>query len=751
MTEQTTNRETENSKIGFGSTTRVAPGGLYKSEKVMNRQLIFILLVFVICTACQSKKSFAQQSEKFEKDLIVSKALSDLVRREKKGNQSTFIEDVFKSRIHGGPDDEMMPDYLHKKVDEAFVEWDKKYDELKNPEDIRAYQKRMKRFFFEQLGEMPDKTALNPKITGKVQMEGYRIEHVIFESRPGFYVTGNMFLPDETRFKAPYPGILIPCGHTSKGKGSQIYQKAAALCALNGMAAFVFDPIGQGERQQKIFHRIKGNSYTHNMIGVPAILLGQNTASIEVWDGIRAIDYLQSRKDIDPKRIGCMGSSGGGTQTAYLMALDERIVAASPICYIASFRCNPKRLGRLLMGCAEQWIHNQIAYGLDHADYIMMRAPKPTLVCAARRDKYFPIKATRTSYGYAKRLYSRMNRADAMDLVEADTRHGYSRILREASVSFMSRWLLNKEVHVSEPENLKVLEGKQIRCTLKGQVNYMEGAKTAFDVWRDLEKIYAGKRQELWKNKMDLNNIRKVVGIRSLRELPKAGVKQIGQKIETEEYILTRFLITPEPGITLPTLVLSPKTTKPSRTVICVHEMGKAAMAKDAARFVAEGTQVVAVDLRGFGESQMNRKGWSIQDVAAKGGFEYIVAYLLGKSFVGMRSEDLLQITVALREGRLGIKAGQIDLLAEGSSATVAALHAAALEEDMYHKVTLKKGLHTWKNVVNKGDSKNQLMNTVHGALRLYDLDNLYDLLGDKLTLIEPLDAHQKKWSSSTK
>src|SRR5207244_1010238 len=159
------------------------------------------------------------------------------------------------------------------------------------------------------------------------------------------------------------------------------YQKACALLALNGLAALCYDPIDQGERFQLLDEAGKpliGGTSGHSMIGVGSMLLGQNTARFEIWDGIRAIDYLQSRKDIDPKKIGCLGNSGGGTQTAYLVALDDRISAAAPSCYITSFE---RLIATIGPQDAEQNIFGQLAGGLDHADYLMLRAPTPTLVC----------------------------------------------------------------------------------------------------------------------------------------------------------------------------------------------------------------------------------------------------------------------------------------------------------------------------------------------------------------------------------
>jgi hypothetical protein len=132
--------------------------------------------------------------------------------------------------------------------------------------------------------------------------------------------------------------VLVPCGHAKNAKGYDEYQTVGT--AGLWMAALVFDPIDQGERGQYLgpdgWPKHWGTR-AHTMFGVGCTLLGRNTARFEIWDGMRAIDYLQSRPEVDPQRIGCTGNSGGGTQTSYLMALDDRIGAAAPSCYLCGF------------------------------------------------------------------------------------------------------------------------------------------------------------------------------------------------------------------------------------------------------------------------------------------------------------------------------------------------------------------------------------------------------------------------------
>ncbi|MFO7973040.1 MAG: acetylxylan esterase, partial [Candidatus Hydrogenedentota bacterium] len=207
--------------------------------------------------------------------------------------------------------------YLQEQVHAALDQRLERYEQIETPEDVAAYQKKLKTFFTEQLGGFPERTPLNARTVETLKRDGYRIEKIMFESRPGFYVTGLLHLPDTP---GPYPGVLVPCGHSANGKASEAYQIGSILMAKHGIAAFCFDPFGQGERYQILTDEGKpkhGTTTQHTLAGTGCILLGLNAATYEIWDGMRAIDYLQSREDIDPKRIGCAGNSGGGTQTAY--------------------------------------------------------------------------------------------------------------------------------------------------------------------------------------------------------------------------------------------------------------------------------------------------------------------------------------------------------------------------------------------------------------------------------------------------
>ena len=641
---------------------------------------------------------------------------------------------VLPETIDGVKPTEMMSQYLRGLARAQFEAWQEQYEQRKTAEQIAEYQKRLRRKFIEAIGGLPERTPLNPQVTGVVARNGYKVEKVIFESQPKHYVTGALFVPDPGRFEPPYPGVIEPVGHSFTAKAREIYQSLGALLALNGIVALVFDPIDQGERGQMLSQWPKlSGTRAHTNLGIGSMLLGRNTARFEIWDGMRAIDYLQSRSEVDPTRIGCAGLSGGGTQTSYLMALDERIKVAAPACYLTNFE---RLLATIGPQDAEQNIFGQLAFGMDHADYIMMRAPKPTLICAATGD-FFDISGTWTSFRFAKRLYSRMGFAERVDLIEHDGEHNYHKPLREATTRWMMRWLLGRDEPITEPP-IDLLSEEEIQCTPDGQVMSLPGARSTYDLNRDYEKKLAEQRRKLWATEDHArlsDRVRQITGIHALPELPQPRVVDL-EVLMRDGLHVRKMILTPENGVNLPALMFEPGSV--SRSVLYIHEAGKhidAAPGGPIDNLVKSGRRVLAVDLRGTGETQTGTG----RDLSGATGSDWkgvFTAYLLGRSYVGMRAEDVLVCARFLKEQY----AEPVALVAIGSVG-VPALHAAALEPDLFSSVKLVRTLTSWSDVIEQGRSVNQQANAVHGALTTYDLPDLAGILGEKLIIKEPLDA----------
>lgn len=646
---------------------------------------------------------------------------------------------------------------------------------LKSEAACRAWQSERREFLLERIGGLPERTPLQASVVGSLPGKGYRIEKIILETRPGFHLTANLYLPTDA--PAPWPAVLVPCGHSHNGKVSGQYQRTCMLLARNGMAAICYDPIGQGERYQMLDTTTQRKSFLdaehvatphpsvrymctteHTMVGLSSALLGANVAQFRVWDGMRVIDYLQSRPDIKHDKIGCAGNSGGGTETAYLMALDDRILAAAPGCYLTTFR---KLIETRGAQDGEQNIFGQIEFGLDEADYCIIRAPKPTLICAATRDATFDFRGTWELFLDAKRFYSRLGAPERMDINASDAPHGFTVQQREATARFMHRWLIGGDKPIREIEKLpdtvsdKQLwdlsepewTAEQLQCTPQGQVMLMPGERSAFQINAETAARLKSERSAVWSKLTDdtrRDAVRRRIGARAANEIPAAKVATAGE-IARDDLTIRKLVLERDDGIRIPALAFVPQ--RPSG-VATLYLHGNS-MKDDAAPggpidlLVKQGQTVIAAELCGIGETETGRDKTEF----GKGRFgrdnlQIFVAYLTGRNFVGLRTEDVHRWTRALRDpNMLGAKIEELHLVAIGE-AGVPALHAAALEPGAFKTVTIRRMISSWEAVVGATETYDQWVNIVHGALRDYDLADLQSLAGErKVTIVEPVDA----------
>ncbi len=415
-----------------------------------------------------------------------------------------------------------------------------------------------------------------------------------------------------------------------------------------------------------------------------------------------------------------------------MMALDDRIRAAAPSCYLCGF---PALLSTIGPQDAEQDIFGQLAFGMDHADYIMMRAPRPVLMCTATKD-FFDIHGAWETFRYAKRLYTRLGLPERVEIMENDAGHNYDKTQRESVVRWMSRWLLGKDRPITEPP-IKLVSEKELQCTPQGQVMLLAGARSTYNLNEDYEKQLAVSRAEAWKTgdrTQLLSKVRQLAGIRRLEELPKPGAENFGS-IQRTGYRIEKWLLKPEEGIVLPSLLFIPEkpkaagTTYPWSAAIYLHEDGKAADAAPGGpieRLVQAGTTVLAVDLPGTGQTK-----------PASESEDGYLAYLLGRSCVGLRAEIILVAARWLKEQTPPGQPATVRLIAIGG-AGIPALHAAALEPNLFQSATFSRTPHAWAAVVHTRLAKLPISQVVYGALLTYDLPDLAATLGTKLTQESP-------------
>lgn len=649
---------------------------------------------------------------------------------------------VVTSDAQGNPPRKLLQAQLLADCDKHFAARKAEIEKLKTPADVAARQKRLREQFVDALGGFPEKTPLNAKTVGTLKRDGYTVEKVVYESRPEHHVTANLYLPAG---KGPFPGVLMPLGHSVNGKAAEYMQRGAVLLARNGIAALVYDPIGQGERSQLLDKvgnpAIKGSTSEHTMVGVGALLVGRGTASYRVWDGVRSLDYLASRPEIDPKKLGCSGCSGGGTLTSYLMALDDRIVAAAPSCYLTSLERLFNTIGPQ---DAEQNITGQVAFGLDHADYLHLRAPKPALVLASTRD-FFDIGGTWATFREAKRVYTLIGAPERLDIIEADATHGYPQAHREAMARFMSRWLKGEDKPITETEFTPEKDA-DLWCTRTGQVLDDLRGKSVFDLNSALAADFAKVRGQ---KTLAPDELRKEVArLLGLTDTQPKAVNRTGRDSDLKRagYILRKVRFD-APGSAVPIagrlLITDPEDVTP--LTVYVSDAGTDAVAAGgAAEKLFKGKKrVLALDLRGWGDTAPAVPAPGKVPVFGTESKEAFLALHLNRPLLGQRTFDLLAVT---RNLYTWVSTPGVEAVGVGAAGPVV-LHAALFDERVT-AVTLEGAVPSWENVLRTPVSHNQLANVVPGALKVYDLPDLAAALAPRpLTVRNPVDAAGKPLS----
>lgn len=618
--------------------------------------------------------------------------------------------------------------HLSKQVTERMKQRSERVEKLKTLTDVREYQTVIRKQLIEQLGGFPERTPLNARTQSIIELPSYRIEKITFESRPHHRVTGNLYVPNGA---GPFPAVIVSSGHSRTGKTADYNQRFGIAMAENGIIALCYDPIGQGERSQIVTAEGKpefeATTEEHFLIGTGSILVGSNTATYRIWDAMRALDYLESRNDVIRDRLGMMGCSGGGTLTSYVMALDERIYCAAPACYLTTFEHLIETLGPQ---DSEQNIFAQLKLGIDQSDYVLLRAPKPTLI-SATTDDFFGISGTWVNYRQNKRIYTRLGHSDRLEIVEADGTHGVKPENLSAIVHWMKRWLLDGNAQQATPlkpfSEYQTLSEDQLLVTAQGQVLLDAQERSVFEFNFDIAK-------ELRKNAPftgDLLSMQNL--IREQLQIPVAKDTRVRSaragKVQRENYHIDKLVIRGDDDFPLPALTFHPVDPSDS-AYLYLSDGGKAsdsALDGPIEKIVDEGYVVVSVDLRGQGETADGTPHPRLGDWRT-----FYLAYLLGDSVVAAHTQDIISSAKWIANYQ-SEKPREVHLIATGRT-SVAALHAVILEPDLFTSLELRNAPGSWLEMTQAADQAHHITTSIHGILQHYDLPDLKKLLPkDKL------------------
>jgi len=515
---------------------------------------------------------------------------------------------------------------------------------LGSAEAIRAHGLKQREYFLEAIGGLPaERGELRAQATGRIERERYRVEKIIFESLPKMYVTCNLYIPKGVSGKVPV--VLMPSGHALTAKAYGPYQTQAALLAKNGIAAMAMDPVGQGERFNLIDRAtgaqiVRWGTEEHTHIGLACELLGQNIARYFVWDLMRALDYIQTRPELDAGRIGCSGVSGGGTQTCQLSLLDDRVAAAAPACYVTERSIYMKHYHA---HDAEQNYFGHIPAGFNYADFFVAFAPKPLMLLGVEYD-FFPIEGLLATHEELRRIYRTLGAEDQCRLFLDRTTHELSPALRRETVRFFAGVLGGPAEGELDLDEDPPFAEQELCCTRSGQVliDFPEAPSLAERVAGDIPVRKASDPKEV------IAQVRSLV-CEGRTETP-LYPRVIQNQVDVHEWRIEHVFFTSEPDITLAGTLVRPNTAegKLPATIVVGPDVNQLAandqvMARLRDQWTGGGV-LLFLDVRGTGAVAPGPSG-SCQHVGLGGELRKLAHryWMLGENLVCLWAYDILR------------------------------------------------------------------------------------------------------------
>ena len=552
---------------------------------------------------------------------------------------------VFRQWIKWNNPGSMSLNHLTRQAEVYYHTRDKQIARLRTKSDWQKRQQFVKDKLKEIIGPFPKKEALNPEITGIIHKEGYRVEKVIYESVPGFYETGCLYIPDNLKGKAP--AILNVFGHDQASFREEYYQVIITNLVKKGMIVFAIDPLGQGEHVQYYDPEIKFSAIgysviEHEYMGNVSFLSGVSPAKYFIWDGIRAIDYLLTRKEVDPERLGATGFSGGGTVSAYLGAFDERLKVVVPCSWPLTFQTQLETKG---IQDAENTLIHGLTNGITFEDLIEVRSPKPTLMAFTTRDENMAFQGARDALWEAKKVYTAFGRENNLQLVEDDAKHALTPKIRLAIYAFFQKHF-NLPGNPAE-EKTDLPTAKELTVTPTGQVATSKGGKMIFDLNKtESEKLIKNLEQSRKNMVSHLKKVKieaKQISGYMIPSTDKDG-PFINGRYQRSGYTVQLDAIAGESEeYAIPILLFKPDDNLKHPAIIYLHSKGKITDAEpggEIEKLVKNGYMVAAADVLGVGE---------IKNTATRGDAEGYTAVLIGRSMVGIQAGDIVRVVNYLK------------------------------------------------------------------------------------------------------
>lgn len=646
----------------------------------------------------------------------------------------------------------VLPAYLARRLDEQARRWDMERAKLQTAADIRARGQFVLSKIREMAGPLPDRCPLAARTTRTMERSGYRIENVLFQSQPDYWIPANVYVP--TGAPGPFPAVVLQRGHFDPIRMSPDYQQLYFDLVKNGFVVLAYDPIGQGERRQyyepggEQFDELLSPTLEHCVIGGLLSLIGESAAGWFAWDGMRAVDYLLDRPEVDHGKIGGADHTDTGWNVLFHCALDDRIQCAS-IHARGSGRRWPVDLASWnITDDPEQFLFPAAQYGIDFPDIMAALAPRPLQVLVEDPGGDFDHTAS-----FIEDQYRRMEAREKFAVAKARSGEDWPKALRTATVQWFRRWLYGDEAIVAESE-VKAEPYAALNATPKGSLRESMLGRPIYSITRER----ASKLPPMLDHAALQQSIREMIAVRngsvpiSPREITSDRLE--GYRLSTVEFLS-------EPGIYVRGRLHRPNrangecilyTTGDVTTFVSEvdDDLGGPARKDDddrdpshdfAGNLARKGYTVLVVDVRGLGQTAPSATRRDI-----RGPYEHLhnsdvalanMAWSVGESLFGMRVFDLLRAADYVSQfGRIR--------LAGSDMGALWALVAGAVDQ-RFASVSIQGGLASFRMLTQHGRYMQATSQFIPGVLKKFDLPQVAALIAPRpLTIVDPAD-HMKK------
>ncbi len=643
-----------------------------------------------------------------------------------------------------------LPDFFSRLASEAYSRRNDRIRGLTSAASIHVYQQWARETFWEMIGGKVEVTPLSRRTLGSLERPGYRVEKVLYESRPNFHIPGNLYLP--TTGTPPYPGVLFQMGHSPNGKAAATYQRCCQGLAQLGFIVLGFDPMGQGERayyprEDGYMTRLDSVDEEHSRPGRQMLLLGDTATRLQLWDAVRSLDLLAEHPLVDPDRLASTGQSGGATLTMLLAAVDDRLQVAAVSCgNTENYACADFNAPGSTDD-AEQNLLGGALRSFDRWDLLYPFAPKPLLILVSARDWFGTYSSRYLTSGWEEYrklegVYSTLESGDRIRWIDSPLPHNLSYDFRLEIYRWMLRWLAGRDSDLREEPPTRIEDDQTLWVSTSGNVVREFDGETPFSLnLKNLSAVTQGTGPA---------DLRGLLGIEPQVD-PAPRFRRMGSR-PSKGLQIEAVEVQSAPSVWAPAWLFLPPG-KSEKVLVILEPFGRSVRWREDdlyQQLAAAGTAVCAPDLRWTGdlrpqysEGARNHASWHQDEEAWTWG-----SLILGRPLLGQRVTDLLAVLSALR---LYPQTSDLRItVAARDHVTVPALISAALDPQV-STLLLSSGLLSFRSIVESEDYRHPFGNFATGILRYTDLPRIAAAIGPRrLVLAGTVDGAGRSLPSET-